>query len=224
MCQLKLERQECKQGDTRTGQHWNYGFGWCGRKTTNERDTSRGNLPLTLCTLCTCCSFCRHNLAFNILWRKMSPYNQLTSATHSEFLRHQKIKIVFKVRKMLFMKKIHESFHDFFQNTFHPQPWLGSVEKTSKHKNLPQISTPSFFTLPIDDPSARRAEKKIGLCVLCWKPNPPRVQCAQAPAQNGPKGPVMGGAIRGGVNFTEEKGHKNFLGQIFLLIPWPKIR
>jgi len=39
------------------------------------------------------------------------------------------------------------------------------------------------------------------------------------------KGRLWGGALRGGgVHFTKEKNHKNFLGQIFPWTPGPKIR
>jgi len=54
---------------------------------------------------------------------------------------------------------------------------------------------------------------------------PPPVHCARAPAQNGPKGPIMGGGpSEGGVHFTKENGHTFFLGQIFPWTPGPKVR
>lgn len=37
----------------------------------------------------------------------------------------------------------------------------------------------------------------------------PPVHCAQAPAQNEPKGPIVGGPLKGG-HFTKEEGHKIF--------------
>jgi len=51
---------------------------------------------------------------------------------------------------------------------------------------------------------------------ILWLITPPPVHCARAPAQNGPKSPIIGRPLEGGgVHFTNEKGHKIFLGQIF---------
>jgi len=43
-------------------------------------------------------------------------------------------------------------------------------------------------------------------------PPPPPVHCAQASAQNGPKSPIMGGAIRGGVVIKRANGGNALTG------------